>query len=181
MNDYETDTYESDDATAHYVALNKMNPDDLKRGDLICIDYIDEFYRELGITNPTTSVGLGSFYESMPAIASSPEAKQHLSELYCGSGLEVPTGLFELPLYWAKSFHQQIRETHWPAHPNCCIQEVFGWNLVLFFRGYLHIQFQQPIPSMKSHWPEVGEFILELHRNFEPGPFTPPGRLCEFV
>ncbi|HKK18809.1 MAG TPA: hypothetical protein VJ952_09040 [Opitutales bacterium] len=117
----------------------------------------------------------------MPAITSSPEAKQHLSELYCGSGLEVPTGLFDLPLYWAKSFHQQMRETHWPAHPNCCIQEVFGWNLVLSFRGYLHIQFQQPIPSMKSHWPEVGEFILELHRNFEPGPFTPPGRLCEFV
>lgn len=172
--------YQSDEATAHYVALHKMNDDDLERGDLACVDYLDEYNRELGIRRLAPPVLLSTVLDELPTIRSSPVIAQHLVDLYHVSDLQVPTGLFDLPLHWAKAFHELIRETHWPAHPQCSIRDVFGWNHVFRFGGYLHIQFESRLPHQGSHWDEVGGFIVELHRRFEPGIDTQPGRLIEF-
>ncbi|WPJ95144.1 hypothetical protein SH580_17100 [Coraliomargarita algicola] len=173
--------YQSDEETAHYVALNQMSEEDLKQGNLACTDYLIEYQRELGIPEYAPPNSLSIVLDSLPTIGSSPTINQQMVELYHASGLEVPTGLFDLPLYWAKPFYELMRETHWPAYQNCTIKDVFGWNLVLRFGGYLHIQFESPLPHKDSHWPEVGEFIVELHRRMEPGPHTPEGRLCEFL
>ncbi|NBB79774.1 MAG: hypothetical protein GVY36_10055 [Verrucomicrobia bacterium] len=182
MNEHETDNeYQADEATAHYVALRKMNPDDLERGDLACVDYLDEFDREMGVIRPTPPLSLSTLLDALPTIRSSPEVAQHLVDLYHASGLEVPAGLLDLPLQWAKAFHELIRETHWPAHPHCSIRDVFGWNHVLRFGGHLHIQFESRLPHTESHCSEVGGFIAELHRRFEPGIYTAPGRLIEFM
>lgn len=182
MNEYEThNEYQSDEATAHYVAFHKMNIDDLARGDLACVDYLIEYDREMGIHRPAPPNLLTAVLDQLPSIRSSPEVAQHLVELYQSSGLEIPTGLLDLPYHWAKAFHEVILETHWPAHSNCTIKDVFGWNHVFRFNGHLHIQFESPLPHKGSHWSEVGEFITELHRRFEPGISTPSGRLIEFL
>lgn len=182
MNEYETNNeYEADESNAHYVALNKMSKEELEQGDLACVNYLAEFDREMGISKLAPPVLLGKVLDGLPSIRSSPAVAQHLVELYQASGLEVPAGLLDLPLQWAKAFHEVIRETHWPAHPHCSIREVFGWNHVLRFGGCLHIQFESRLPHDGSHWCEVGKFIVELHRRFEPGIYTPAGRLIEFI
>jgi len=179
MNESSTN-YQSDEETAHYVALNKMAPEDLSYGDLACINYMREYYRELDIKPPESSVEIDSGLDLLPKIQSSPGVAQSLVELYQVSGLNVPVGLLDLPLYWAKAFHELIRETHWPAYEGCSIQDVFGWNLVIRYGAYLHIQFESPIPHLNSHWCDVGRFIVELHERFEPGPTTSASRFSEF-
>ena len=180
MNESSTN-YQSDEETAHYVAINKMADQDLRNGDLACINYLREYYHELGAESPKPASMVGSVLDSLPTIQSSPGVAQSLIELYQVSGLNVPIGLLDLPLYWAKAFHEVIRGTHWPAHGNCSIHDVFGWNLVIRYGGYLHIQFESPIPHLNSHWCEVGRFIVELHERVEPGATTPASRLCEFL
>lgn len=172
--------YQSDEATAHYVALHKMNNDDLARGDLVCVDYLIELDQEIGLQRPAPTVLLSEALDALPAIHSSPVVVQQIVELYHASGLEVPTGLLDLPLQWAKAFCELMQETHWPAYQNCTIHDVFGWNHVIRYGAYLHIQFESRLPHESSHWCEVGEFIAELHDRFEPGICTPPGRLIEF-
>lgn len=73
-----------------------------------------------------------------------------------------------------------ILDTHWPAFPNCHLKDVFGWDMVLRMGSHLHLIYPQGIADQRSHWCDVGAFLLELHRRFEPGPYTPAGRLCEF-
>jgi hypothetical protein len=180
MNNLSNTNDQSDEETAHYVALNKMADEELHNGDLACINYLREYYRELGAEQPESPPMIGSILDSLPTIRSSPGVAQGLVELYQSSGLNVPVGLLDLPLYWAKAFHELIRETHWPACDACSIHDVFGWNLVIRYGGYLHIQFESPIPHQNSHWCDVGRFIVELHERFEPGLMTPASRLCEF-
>jgi hypothetical protein len=179
MNEPSTN-YQSDEETAHYVAINKMADTDLRNGDLACINYLSEYHRELGTESPEPSAMTGSVLDSLPTIQRSPGVAQSLVELYQVSGLNVPVGLLDLPLYWAKAFHELIGETHWPAYDECSIKDVFGWNLVIRYGGFLHIQFESPIPHLNSHWCDVGRLIVELHERFEPGPTTPLSRLCEF-
>ena len=182
MNTYNTHhDYEPDEAAAHYVALNKMKPDDLERGDLAFVDYLIEYDREMGVHRPAPPNLLSTVLERLPDIRSSPEVAQHLVDLYHTSGLEVPSGLLDLPFLWAKAIHQLIRETHWSAYRYCTAHDVYGWNHVLLFGGYLHIQFASPLPHQHSHWNEVGSLIYELHQRLEPGPYTEPGRLIEFL
>jgi hypothetical protein len=158
-----------------------MADTDLRNGDLACINYVREYQRELGIEPHESAAMIGGVLDSLPTIQSSPGVAQSLVELYQVSGLNMPVGLLDLPLYWAKAFHELIRETHWPAYDACSIHDVFGWNLVIRYGGYLHIQFESPIPHLNSHWCDVGRFIVELHERFEPGPTTPASRLCEFL
>jgi len=182
MNEHIPDhEYQSDEATAHLVALHKMDQCDLKRGELACVDYLLEYDREIGVSRPAPPVLLSSVLDALPTIRSSSADAQHLVELYDASGLGIPVGLLDLPLQWAKAFQEVICGTHWPAYPDCSIRDVFGWNMVLRFGGHLHIHFESQLPHGGSHWDEVGEFIAELHRRFEPGIYTPPGRLIEFT
>jgi len=182
MNENTTEhEYQSDEATAHYVALHKMNQDDLDRGDLVCVYYLAEYDREMGVFRLAPPVLLSQVLDTLPSIRSCPASAQSLTELYHMSGIEVPVGLLDLPLQWAKAFHEIIRETHWPAYTDCSVRDVFGWNMVMRFGGHLHIQFESPLPHKGSYWSEVGEFIAELHRRFEPGIHTPRGRLIEFI
>jgi hypothetical protein len=182
MNAYKTHhDYEPDEANAHYVALNKMKPDDLERGDLSCVDYLLEFDREMGIPRPAPPNLLSMALNNLPSIHESPEVAQHLTELYQASGLEVPVGLLDLPLQWAKAFHDLVCNTHWPTYRHCTFRDVIEWNHVLSFGGYLHIQFARALPHRESHWNEVGYLIRELHQKLEPGPYTEPGRLIEFL
>lgn len=139
MNEQKTDNeYQPDEATAHFVALHKMNPEDLERGDLACVDYLDEFDREMGINRLAPPNLLSTVLDSLPTIRSSPEVAQHLVDSYDASGLTVPAGLLDLPLQWAKAFHEIIHGTHWPAHSHCSIRDVFGWNHVLRFGALAH-------------------------------------------
>lgn len=181
MNEHQTQNdYQSDEETAHYVALNRMADVDLMHGDLACVNYLREFHCELGTVPQEQSENIGGVLDGLPTIQSSPEMSQYLTELYHSSGLNIPIGLFDLPLQWAKAFSRLIQETHWPAYNNCDIRDVFGWNLVMRYGPYLHIQFESPIPHLNSHWCDVGRFIVELHERFEPGLMTPQLRLCEF-
>ncbi|MDQ8195104.1 hypothetical protein QEH59_11755 [Coraliomargarita sp. SDUM461004] len=182
MNEYDIENdYQPDEANAHYVALHKLNKNDLERGDFACADYLIEYDREMGIHRDAPPNLLSAVLDALPTIRSAPEVAQNLVELYEASGLGVPVGLFDLPYHWAKALHEMIRETHWPSYPNCTIHEVFGWNHVFRFGGHLHVQFETPLPHQHSHWCEVGSLIRDLHMRLEPGPYTEPARLIEFI
>lgn len=173
--------YDSDEATAHYVALHKLSEEERQIGHLNCRDYLIEFHREMGETAPSPPRKLFEVLDAMPTIRSDLAEADLLVQAFERSHLGIPNGLLELPLMWAYPIREMILDTHWPAFPSCHIKDVFGWDMILRIGSHLHLIYPQSLSAQNSHWCDVGAFLLELHRRFEPGPYTPAGRMCEFT
>lgn len=173
--------YNSDEATAHYVAFHKLPEEERQIGHLNCRDYLIDLHEEMSEIAPSPSRELFELLDTMPAIRSDVAESDLLVQAFEHSHLEIPTGLLDLPLTWAYPIREMILDTHWPAYPNCHIKDVFGWDMVLRMGSHLHLIYPQPLSDQSSHWCDVGSFILQLHRRIEPGPYTPAGRICEFA
>jgi hypothetical protein len=172
---------EPDYANAHYVAFDKMAEENRLSGQLNCCDYLLEFHRELGEDPASSSLELLRVLNSMPTIRSDVAEMDLLAQAFERSHLQIPAGLYDLPLFWGRAIREMMLKTHWPEHENCKIEDVFGWSAVFRFGAFLHICFDSPYPPNQGHWCEIGSLIHELHTRLEPGPYTAEGRLCEFL
>lgn len=179
VNDYE-EPYTPDTSTAHNVALSKLPAEELAMGQMNCRDYLLEYHKELSETVPVPSQALLDLLDSMPTISSNTLEADLLCEVFQRSYLEIPVGIYELPITWGLTIREAILNTHWPEYPYSRIQDVFGWSSVFRVGAYLHVAFNKPLPMPDSHWCDVGAFIFELHRRFEPGQYMSNSRLCEF-
>lgn len=181
MNPLMNDDHSPDYATAHYAARASLSQRDLYHGTLIMANYLYEYQRQLGTPVITPAPGVYALLDNAPTIASDPIEKQLTAEAFQSCGLDIPTGLNDLPLTWARAIRETVLETFWPEYSTISVADVFGWATVLRFGPYLHLEYGRPIPRQGVHWDEIGEILVALHQCMEPGPFTPVGRLCEFA
>jgi hypothetical protein len=175
------DNSEPDYATAHFVALHKLDSVDLEQGSFNCTAYLSEYHRELGEAPPPFTRELVEALDSMTRLGDDPVEAQLVAEAFLRSHLEIPAGLNDLPISWGFAIRKLILETHWPEFENCTIKDVFGWSYVSRFNGFLHIHFEKPVPAAGTPWCDIGQLIYALHQTMEPGPYTHPNRLCEFT
>jgi hypothetical protein len=175
------DWNEPDYDSAHYVAFDKMAEEYRSAGELNCCDYLTEYHSELGEEPMISSPDLINALEAMATIQSDLIEMDLLAQAFERSHLKTPVGLYDLPLLWGRAIREMILETHWPEQSNCQIKDVFGWSSVFRVGAHLHIYFDSPHPPNRGHWCEIGSLIYELHRRLEPGPYTPKGRLVEFL
>lgn len=182
INDYQPDDQiEPDYGSAHYVAFDKMPEENRSAGELNCCEYLIEYHRELREEPMISSPDLINALDAMATIQGDVVEMDLLAQAFERSHLNIPVGLYDLPLLWGRAIREMILETHWPEHENCQIKDVFGWSSVFRIGAHLHICFDSPHPSNRGNWCEIGSLIHELHCRLEPGPYTPKGRLIEFL
>lgn len=179
--EFRDDHHEPDITAAHYTAWHKLETDDKALGILNCTDYLIEYHHELDDASPVISPELLHALDAMPRLGNHTAEAQLVAEAFTRSYLAIPTGLYDLPVNWGYAIRRVMLETHWPEFENCTIKDVFGWSYVSRFGAHLHIQFAEPLSPKSASWSDIGSFILELHQRFEPGPYTPLARLCEFA
>lgn len=175
------DHHEPDYEAAHFVAYHKMPKEDLQLGILNCTDYLIEYHKELGETPPPVTRDLLHALDTLPKLGRDSVEAQLVAEAFNRSHLDIPSGLHDLPANWGFAIRRIIMETHWPELPSCQIRDVFGWTDIERFGAHLHIQFDQTLDNTSAPWCDIGNLIHQLHLGFEPGPYTPLGRLCEFI
>lgn len=165
---------------AHDRALRAIK-DDAAIGRLPFFDYALEYYAFFDKKAPEPTVELISFLESCEKIGDSKAVLRGIESIYQEHSLEVPIGLMDLPVWWARAIIASIREVNWVESDPERTQEVFGWNMVHLQGAYRDIQYMEPIIVSTEKWCPIGGELLNLHRRLEPGPFTQPGRLIEFT
>jgi hypothetical protein len=182
MNDeIHDDHHEPDYEAAHYASYHNIYKHDLELGVFNCTNYFLDFHNQLGEQVPLMTKELMSALDSIPTLGSDIAEAQNLAETFARSNLTVPAGLDELPLNWGYVIRRFMLETHWPDFENCTIKDVFGWSYVSRFCGFLHIHYEEPLYRKVMQWSQIGSLILEMHRQLEPGPYTPHSRLCDFT
>lgn len=165
---------------AHSRALCAIK-DDADIGRLPFFDYAIEYCAYFGQNAPEPTVGLIRFLEDCQKIGDSKQAQIAIESLYREHELEIPIGLMDLPVWWARAIAASIHEVNWVEPDPGRTQDVFGWTMVHLQGPYLDIQYANPIPIQSVDWHVIGSELWNLHRRFEPGPFTPVGRLIEFI
>lgn len=90
--------YNSDEATAHFVAFYKVPDEERRIGHLNCRDYLIEFHMEMGETAPSPPPKLFEVLDAMPTIRSDVAEADLLVQAFEGSHLDIPNGLLDLPL-----------------------------------------------------------------------------------
>lgn len=165
---------------AHLHALRAIK-DDSAIGRLPVNDYAIEYYAYFDQKAPESSLELISFIENCEKIGDSECECSAITSIYNEHALEIPIGLFDLPVWWARAFIASIREVNWVAPDPERTQAVFGWDMVHRQGAYLDIQFPEPLPGEVEDWLWIGNPLMSLQRSIEPGPFTQPGRIIEFI
>ena len=144
-------------------------------------DYTIEYQRFIGGDAPKSPNDLIHFLATAESISQSEPALEHIKTVYKKYSLEIPMGLLDLPVWWAPTILESIEEVNWVEPDIEQTQEIFGWDFVSVQAAYLDIQFPRVIDHKPEVWSQIGQALMKLHQRFEPGPFTPLGRLVEFV
>lgn len=165
---------------AHVHALREIK-DDAAIGRLPFYDYAIEYYAYFDQGAPESSLELISFIESCEKIGDSECECSAITSIYNEHALEIPIGILDLPVWWARAFIASIREVNWVEPDPDRTQATFGWDMVHLQGSYLDIQYSKPITAHPEEWHLVGGQLIDLHRRFEPGPFTQRRRLIEFI
>lgn len=167
-------------ADAHSRALRAVK-DDAEIGRLPFYDYTIEYCAYFEQKAPEPTAKLLNFLESCERIEDSHRIEDTIKSVYSKHSLEIPIGLMDLPVWWAKAIITGIAEVNWVEPDPERTLAVFGWTMVHRQGAYLDIQFPEPLPSKDEDWLWIGNPLMNLQRSIEPGPFTQPGRLIEFV
>lgn len=165
---------------AHAQALRGIC-EDAALGRIPFFDYTIDYLNYFGQQAPESPPALIRHLETCEKIGDSAEARSWIESIYRMHSLEVPIGLMDLPIWWAPALVTSIEEINWVQPDHVRTQAVFGWDMVFLQGSYLEIRYDRPLPSEDEQWHIIGGELLNLHRRLEPGPFTPPGRLVEFI
>ncbi len=156
---------------AHLKALNGIQQH-VVMGRIPMYDYTCEFSNHSGETTPNPSVALIQFLNSTEKISDSGEHLLCIQNSYTKMGISTPIGIEDLPIWWAHPIINQFK--------NPRAAEVMCWDSVFLQGAFLDIQFPSPVDSDDSNWPKIGSALMQMHRNFIPGPFTRDYQLEEF-
>jgi len=169
-----------DISDAHGRALWRIKGD-AAIGRLPLYDYAIEYCAYFDQKAPEPTAELLNFLESCEKIGESRLIEDAITSTYNKHSMEIPIGLMDLPVWWAKAIISGIAEINWVAPDPERTQAVFGWDMVHRQSAYLDIQFPGSLPSQVEDWLWIGNPLMSLQRSIEPGPFTQPGRLIEFI
>lgn len=169
-----------DISDAHRRSLRAIK-EDAAIGRLPFYDYSIEYCAYFGQKAPEQIPELLSFLESCEKIGDSERERSAITSVYIEYALEIPIGLLDLPVWWARAIIASLREVNWVEPDPERTQAVFGWDMVHRQGAYLDIQFPGPLSVEPEDWLLVGNPLMVLQRSLEPGPYTQPGRLIEFI
>lgn len=169
-----------DVSKAHEQALRSIQTD-ADIGRLPFFDYAIEYFAYLDQKLPEPSLELIEFLQRCEKIGESQKERNAIESIYKEHSLELPMGLEDLPVWWARAIITSIREVNWVEPDPERTQAVFGWDMAHLQGSYLDIQYSKPISALSEEWYLVGGQLIDLHRRFEPGPFTQSRRLIEFI
>lgn len=165
---------------AHGRALQGIR-EDAAIGRLPFYDYAIEYFAYFELKAPEPSGELLDFLQGCEKIGDTKHTQRSIESIYKEYALEIPIGLMDLPVWWARAIIASVREVNWVEPDTERTQAVFEWTMVHLQGAYLDIQFANPIPDQSDNWHLIGGQLIDLHRRFEQGPFTQPGRLIEFI
>lgn len=165
---------------AHARALCGIR-EDAAIGRLPFYDYTIEYSAYFGQKAPKPSLELIRFLQDCEKIGDSKQEQNEIESIYGEYAMEVPIGLMDIPVWWARAIIASIREVNWVEPDPERTRAVFGWDMVHLQGAYLDIQYPTPITTVPEEWCPIGGELINLHRRFEPGSFTQPGRIIEFI